>query len=328
MPTNTLTVSDLNDHATDANLIISKIYTDLPISYRVKEIVVTNLIGSPTYSNTPTVTIASPLLPNGINATASASLIQQTDGTDVSRIVRIVVTNPGSGYNVVPSVTVTTGDTGGTTEAVAVLEIDPVVLDRRKQTIEIINTQIVEESINTNTTIISTKLEDIRLKLEDMRLETANVHLKLEDIRADFQLVLQEIRDSFDIKLANNFATIIQNIDNSVNVLLQKSKYNITGIVGTFILGENVSTSSGSGRVMHFDSLTRTLTIGNISGVFENSQTITGLTSAATARLIIEEDPPVGTTNDQIARGMMVLNLKATDTLDDLRQEIRNPTPI
>lgn len=441
MTTANLSSSDLNEHANDAVEIITKVYDFNALTYRVKDIILTEVSKGLTFTRPPTITIGAPNLGNGVQATATSKVIKTyiTNGNTVNTIydLEIYVTNPGSGYTSAPTINVgsfstpnavtitfdgsnssivnTTSDTIFTTNnhgfangesieyysgggsnrsigglqsdeiyyviaattntlrlatsyenalsntfidllsvgtgnthvisnnltrvvAVPVLEIDPVVLNKIDQTIQTINAQIIEEAIHLNTAKledirlkleeIRTKLEDIRLKLEDIRTKLEDIRLKLEDLREDLQTVLQQIRDEFDINLANNIASVIQNIDISSNGLLQKNDYELRNISGTFVLGETVSTSTGSGQVMQFDSLSGKLIIGYISGSFNDGQTITGLTSAATAKIVIVPPPAADATNEQIARGMMMLNLKTTDTLDDLRTEIQNPTRI
>jgi len=375
MATYNLSSTDLNEHATDAVEVVSKVYRDYPITYRVKEIVVTD-ITTPNYTSPPTVTIDSPFTtvnfanstsytagqyvittsnniylvetsctsgttaPSstdpttavlngtatmrfvGIRATAVASIVKPADGGESTTVVRVIVTHPGYGYTSVPTVTI-----AADTLAVAVIEIDPLSVDLRNHLVASTNTQIKEEAIHINTA----KIEDLRVttdtKLEDLRLTTET---KLEDLREDLETVLQEIRDEFDVNLTENLASIIQNIDNAVSGLILSGRFNLTSVSGSYVLGEIVTAATGSGRVLQFDSISNIVVIGYIEGVFTNGQVLTGQTSSATGTFInVIPFPPTPTTsNDQIARGMMVLTLKATDTLDSLRQEIQNPTPI
>lgn len=304
MATYTLTTNDLDEHIIDAQAIVSRIYTDVPISYRVKEIIVTDTT-TPTYSSAPAVTISAPNLVGGIQATASASIVVVNDGTETSRVIRIIVTNPGSGYTSIPTVTI-----GGGTEAVAALEIDPIILIKRQQLIDTVNSQIIEEATHINTAAID--------------LNTSTINDAIDRNTA----VLAEIRDEFDVTLTNNLASVVENLDNSTNDLIRKSLYDIDNISGTFVVGEKVTSSTGSGYVMHFDSIQGDIAIGYISGDFEDNQTLTGQTSEATATIQIDGTAPTGASNDRIARAMMVLNLKATNNLDNLRNEINDPTVI
>lgn len=441
MTTVNLSAADLNDHSNDAVEIITKVYDFNTLTYRVKDIILTDIGGSITFTRPPTITIGAPNLGNGIQATATSKVIKSyvTVGNTVNTVynLEIYVTNPGSGYTSPPSVSVGSLSTpnavtitfdasnstivnvntdiilttanhgfangvsveyyngGGTNKSIGglttdviyyviaesantirlassyddaisnvsinllslgtgtdhtisnnltrisaspVLEIDPLVLNKIQQTVETINAQIVEESIHLNTAKleeIRLKLEDIRLKneeirtkLEDIRLKLEDGRLKLEDLREDLQTVLQEIRDEFDVNVANNIAAIIQNIDVSSNDLISKNNYDVQSTTGEFILGEKVTTPTASGQVMHYDNLSKRLSVGYVSGTFTNGQTVTGVSSGATARIVIVVPPTPDATNDQIARGMMMLNLKTTDTLEDLRAEIRNPTRI
>lgn len=441
MTTANLSSSDLNEHANDAVEIISKVYDFNALTYRVKDIILTETSKAMVFSRPPTITIGAPNLGNGIQATATSKVIKSyvTSGNTVNTVydLEIYVTNPGSGYTALPSITVgsfstpnavtitfngsnstivnvntdvifTTANHGfangesveyyagggsnrsigglqsdeiyyviaesantirlatsydnalsntfidllsvgtGNTHtlsnnltrvtAIPVLELDPVVLNKIDQTVQTINSQIIEESIHINTAKLEDirlklednrlKMEDVRLKLEDIRLKLEDGRLKLEDLREDLQTVLQQVRDEFDVNLANNIAAIIQNIDISTNTLLTKNNYELRSSSGTFILGETVTTPTGSGQVVHYDSISKRLSIGYISGTFTDGQTVTGVTSAATAKIVIVIPPTPDATNDQIARGMMMLNLKTTDTLDDLRTEILNPTRI
>lgn len=441
MTTANLSSSDLNEHANDAVEIISKVYDFNALTYRVKDIIVSETSKTLSFSRAPTITISAPNLGNGVQATATSKVIKSyvTTGNTVNTVydLQIFVTNPGSGYTSAPTINVgsfstpnavtitfdgsnssivnvntdvifTTANHGfangesveyyagggsnksvgglqsdeiyyviaesantirlaasyddailnasinllsvgtGTNHsisnnltrvtAVPVLELDPVVLNKIDQTVQTINSQIIEESIHLNTAKLEDirlklednrlKMEDVRLKLEDIRLKLEDGRLKLEDLREDLQTVLQQIRDEFDINLANNIATIIQNIDISTNSLLTKNNYELRSASGEFILGETVTTPTGSGQVMHYDNISKKLSIGYISGTFTDGQTVTGQTSTATAKILIVIPPTPDATNDQIARGMMMLNLKTTDTLDDLRAEILNPTRI
>jgi hypothetical protein len=392
MATNNLSVSDLNDFANDAAEIITKVYNDYPVYYRIKDIILTDFSNSLRFSRPQVITIGPPNLPDGIQATATSKATRT--GT-YTYSLQIYVTNPGSGYTSPPIITVgtlstpnineivfdgsspnvvnissdtitytnhnfTTGqrvqyyDGGGLSNnigglisdndyyiisvnantiqlaassnnafsntfidltslgegsfhllsnnitrvtAVPVLEVDPILMAKREQVIQSINSQIIEESIL----------------------------VKVEALRRDLEKVLQEIRDEFDVNLTDNLASIIKNIDNSSNGLLFKSRYNITGVSGTFVLGEKVTSATASGTVVHFDDISNVVAIGYISGIFRNGQILTGETSSATGTLVIRNEGE-DASNDQIARGMMILNLKTTNTLEDLKNEIRNPT--
>jgi hypothetical protein len=402
MTTINLTTQDLNDHANDAAEIITKVYNDYPISYRIKDIIISDFSRSFQFSRPVSVTISSPNLVDGVQATATTKIIKSQDSNTYNDIV-IIVTNPGSGYTSLPTITVgiqstsnvneiifdasnsnvvnITSDTitfqnhnfingdrvqyydgGGLSNsigglvsdndyyiitvsnnviklattyinaisnnaidftslgvgtshslsnnltritAVPVLEIDPILLAKRQQIVESINSQIVEESIFDNVE----KLEEIRSEIQDLRE------------------VMEEIRDEFDVNKANNIASVIENIDISSNFLVEKSKYTLRNITNKFIPGERVTTPTGSGQIIHFDEITGNVAVGYISGRFTNGQTLTGQSSSSTGS-IFGISTTTGASNDQIARGMMVINLKETNKLEDLRSEVRNPTLI
>ena len=326
MATYTLTTPDLNNHVTDATSVVNRVYTDNPITYQVKEIVVTDTTGTVTFTTPPVVTIGVPDIVGGIQATASASIINRDTGAEVSSVVRIVVTNPGSGYTAIPTVTVGTGNV----LAVAVIEIDYRVTERRTHLINSINAQIVEEATHINTAAVNLQTTTLStdINLQTTTLST-DINLNTTTIEAAINSntdVLAEIRDEFDVTLTDNIAAVVQNIDNSSNDLLLKGRFQLTGVSGNFVLGEVVSTSTASGHVVHFDNKQNIIVIGYISGVFQDNQTLTGATASAT--LDIPEAVSTPASNDQIARGMMMINLKATNKLNDLRSEVRNPTSI
>jgi hypothetical protein len=165
MATYDLTTTDLNEHAVDANQVIDKAYTDIPLTYRVKEVVIQSYnttagINAPNYGyegNRPIVTLSAPPA-GGVQATA-AGIITYVDATtggiagDSANIQRFVVTNPGSGYTSAPTVSLSYVDGTGShtdlyTQTVVVMEVDPICIAKRQQLVESINTQIIEEHLS------------------------------------------------------------------------------------------------------------------------------------------------------------------------------------
>jgi hypothetical protein len=312
MATYNLTTTDLDEHVVDANEILNRVYTDVPLTYRIKDIVVTDN-ATPSYTSAPTITIDAPPV-GGVQATAVASLIKPADGVEATAIIDIYVTNHGSGYTTIPAVSVD----GGATNAVAILEIDPLCIEKRNNLINTINFQVFEESIERNGVLVSANTSN------NTTISTALATSLTTAINAN-TTTLQQIRDSLDVTKTNNIASIVRNIDASANNLINKTVFDLSGVSGSFVLGEVVSTSTASGRVMHFDNESSNISVGYLSGEFLNSQTITGETSTATATTVINDNPS-GASNDQIARAMMLKNLKDTGALDDIRAEINNPT--
>ena len=87
--------------------------------------------------------------------------------------------------------------------------------------------------------------------------------------------------------------------------------------------------NSNRGRVVFYDHDHARLYLADVVGDFEQNEYVLGETSRAFA--MIQGDEAGKTpqaTSDQIARGMMIMNLKATNKLDELRNEILSPTSL
>ena len=107
--------------------------------YTVNTITVTN--GGSGYTSAPTVSIASPTGPNGITATAFATL----NGGSVSEIT---IVSSGNQYISAPSVTISAPDTGTTATATAVMSPIYYTINSSTPIVSGITTVTLEENLN------------------------------------------------------------------------------------------------------------------------------------------------------------------------------------
>ena len=182
---------------------------------------------------------------------------------------------------------------------------------------------------------IATALENIDKHLDTAQNHTGNLASKIT-----------RIDNHLDTAQRDNLASRVANIDNNTSNVLYSSAFLLRDVSGTFLIGERIVFSNNArARVLFFDDVTpyiyvSEITVGRdfVNGRLTTSgRTITsGLTfigedSGATGTIVIEDVPTnvaKGATNEQIGRAMMLANLKATDSLETVRYEIMNPTPL
>jgi hypothetical protein len=150
MTTRGLITADLNAHIVDSQQVINTIDQIVPVTYRVKEVVILNNELS-NYQTPPTVTISSS--PTGDTASAAAFLVIKKYGNDTYSTVKVLVTYPGGGYTSPPTVTIS--GAANNLIASAAIEPDPLVIEKRRHFINLIQTQIAEEALDRSTEVLS-----------------------------------------------------------------------------------------------------------------------------------------------------------------------------